>query len=832
MKPERWQKVREVFDAVCEAEDAEERIALVHELCGDDKELQQEVASLLEAADSKGSGLDTPGAGLLGGLLTQALAPAEQHIGPYRLVHLIATGGMGSVYLGERADEQFRMTVAIKLVRYGLADDEGLRRFRHERQTLATLNHPYIARLLDGGVTEGGVPYLVMEYIEGKAIDAFCDENQLSIPDRLTLFLKVCMAVEHAHHNLIIHRDLKPGNIFVTPDGEPKLLDFGIAKALELENTETAAHPLTKQRIMTPHYASPEQIRGEPMTTASDVYSLGVVLYELLTGRRPHVVPRGALHEIERAICEDEPARPSTAVFRTHSVAVEDGARPPASSAGQIGHNRALEPARLRRRLRGDLDAIVLMSLHKQPQERYASVEQFANDIRSHLEGSAILARRISTLNRWWKQVRQHRVALAAVLLVFISLLGGLIGIARARAREMAAAAQARAEAENARVEVDKSREVVHFLKNVLTAGTPADLGPDVTIRSVLDRSSRHVVEEFGDDPEVETAVRTAIAETYIGLGEYDEAEPHLRTALALQQDIHRGDHPDVARSMRNLGHLLYEMRRFEEAERVCREALNMARKLDTAPHEDLATDLNNLGAVLRARGQLDEAEQHLREALRLRRALPGQHGLEIAETLTNIGNLHRVRANLPQAESCARQALALRRAQLQPEDPLVTQALYNLSVVLGAQQRYDEAAETLKELVELTRRRLGPDHPHLANFLNALGGIHFLQEDYAAAEPLLRDCVRIRELRFGPQDHSTIYSQTVWVRCLARLSEFEDAERVLLTAVDSARKAADAALLSRAAAAAKVLYTLWEKPQKAAEYEHMIQDPGPAGSP
>jgi serine/threonine-protein kinase len=832
MNPERWRQVREVFDAVCETEDAGERRTILDAMCGEDAELRREVLTLLAAEDAAPAGLDTPGAGLLGALLVADPAGAGSVVGPYRLVRHIATGGMGSVYLGQRADEQFQLTVAVKIVRRGLADDESLHRFRRERQTLATLNHPYIARLLDGGVTEAGAPYLVMEYIEGLPIDAFCDEHQLSIPDRLSLFLRVCSAVEHAHHNLIIHRDLKPGNIFITSDGDPKLLDFGIAKVLETRPPDAASPPLTQQRIMTPLYASPEQIRGEPMTTASDVYSLGVVLYELLTGRRPHVPTTRALHEIERAICEDEPERPSIAVARAESAEAAPDSDSSAAEGETIGQRRGLDLQRLRRRLRGDLDAIVMMALQKRPRDRYASVEQLANDIRNHLEGSPIAARRISTVHRWWKHVRRYRVVMAAVLIVIASLLGGIIGISRARSREMLAAQQAIAEAENASVEVDKSRSVILFLKNVLAAGSPADLGPDVSIRTVLDRSSKIVKEEFGEDPEVESAVRTSIAETYVALGDFGEAEPHLREALRLQIDIHRGDHPDVARSQRNLCRLLYEMHNLDEARLVCGEALDMSRRLYAGPHEDLATDLNNLGAIHRSLGQLDDAERLLSEALAMRRALPGERDVEIAETLTNLGNLHRVRGEWGPAESMVREALQLRRARLAPDHPLVVQALHNLSVVLASQRQYDEAAASMTELLDTARGRLGPDHPDLGHYLNTLGSIYFMQQKFDAAEPVIRDCVRVRELNFGPQDKSTITSRITWGRCLAQLGRYEEAEKVTLQAVEAARQVEDTDLMSRAASAAGLLYTLWEKPDKAAEFQAMIPQAPVAPAP
>ncbi|HJX28070.1 MAG TPA: serine/threonine-protein kinase, partial [Thermoanaerobaculia bacterium] len=383
--PERWHKVDRVFAEALERT-AAERSAFLDTACAGDAELRKEVEQLI-AADQESTGFleGTPGEilGLAADDRTHGSQEEGRELGPYRLLRKIGSGGMGTVYLARRNDEQYERDVAIKVLRSGLASTQSIHRFIAERQILARLEHPNIARLYDGGSMEDGRPYLVMELIEGVPVDEYCDRHRLTVNQRLTLFQKICAAVQYAHQNLLVHRDLKPGNILVTPEGEPKLLDFGIAKRL---TPETGGGDLDKTRaglrLLTPSYASPEQVRGEAITTASDVYSLGVILYELLTGHRPSQFSAGVPYDIERAICEQEPERPSAALFRPGPPSAEDTA-----------HARRTGPHALARRLRGDLDNIVLMALRKEPQRRYDSAAQLSQDLEKHLRDLPVTAR-------------------------------------------------------------------------------------------------------------------------------------------------------------------------------------------------------------------------------------------------------------------------------------------------------------------------------------------------------------------------------------------------------------------------------------------------------
>ncbi len=442
MNKNQWQQIEKIFYSAMELPPGE-RDDFVGQACAGDEELRQEVRALLAANRDAASFLDSPVAmpphsGTLSPTLvmpqaiSNSTSAAESgiRVGHYRMLREIGRGGMGAVWLAEHADGQFRQQVAIKLLHAGAENEEISRRFRHERQILASLDHPNIARLLDGGTTEDGRPYFVMEHIEGLPIDEYCRQHQLSVDDRLRLFRQVCAAVHYAHQNLVIHRDLKPSNIVVTADGAPKLLDFGIAKLLQPDLAQSY-DTLSGVTPMTPAYASPEQVRGEKLTTASDVYSLGVVLYELLTGRSPYRLKANTFGELMRAMVEQEPERPSTAITRKDD---EPSAAPVTIEP----------PDKLRRRLAGDIDSIALMALHKEPGTRYSSVEQFCEDIRRYLEGLSTIARKGTFGYRAAKYLRRNRIPVAAAALVLLTLISGIF--ATWRQVVIARAAQVRAE--------------------------------------------------------------------------------------------------------------------------------------------------------------------------------------------------------------------------------------------------------------------------------------------------------------------------------------------------------------------------------------------------
>jgi serine/threonine protein kinase/tetratricopeptide (TPR) repeat protein len=413
--PEKWDQVKELFALALER-DAEERSEFLRQACGGDNALRSEIESLLSSFDGAATFLeDCPAADLLP---TQSRAMAGRRIGAYRIVRECGHGGMAVVYLAERADDQYRKRVAIKMLKPGTNKDEILRRFRNERQALAGLDHPNIVRLLDGGSTEEGLPYLIMDYVEGVHIDEYCDTHRLSITERLQLFRTVCLAVQYAHETMVIHRDLKPSNILITKEGVARLLDFGIAKVLNSQWSPDRTLTRTDWRPMTPEYASPEQVKGEPVTNATDVYSLGVLLYQLLTGHRPYRIRSDSPLEIEHFVCDEEPERPSAAVSRIDEKVPPDGSTRTLITPQLVGEARAIRPEDMPRCLRGDLDTIVMKAIRKEPEHRYSSAEAFSKDIERHLSGLPIEARKPTLLYRGGKFVHRHTESLATAIFI------------------------------------------------------------------------------------------------------------------------------------------------------------------------------------------------------------------------------------------------------------------------------------------------------------------------------------------------------------------------------------------------------------------------------
>ena len=431
MTPERWAQIRQIFDGALERSEVD-RAAYLRVVCARDDDLRREVESLLASHDSAGDFLDKPAANLAGsgqtlissGIDIQEYPPGHR-VGAYELQKCIGRGGMGSVWLATRSDNEFKKKVAIKLVKRGMDTQEILRRFRLERQVLAGLTHSNIAALIDGGSTPDGLPYLVMEYVDGIRIDRYCEQHKSTITERLKLFRDVCAAVQYAHGNLVVHRDLKAGNILVTADGTPKLLDFGIAKLIRTEfDTLAAAETRPELRPMTLDYASPEQVRGEPITTATDVYSLGVLLYKLLTGKSPYGLAARSDSALRKAICEQEPLKPSAVVLTDEKAVI-----PEATQKIDVAHEETRDKARrrLKKKLAGDLDMIVLMALRKEPLRRYASVEQFSGDIRRYLEGRPVIARSDTFGYRAARFIRRNVVAVAAATVAALTLFGATI---------------------------------------------------------------------------------------------------------------------------------------------------------------------------------------------------------------------------------------------------------------------------------------------------------------------------------------------------------------------------------------------------------------------
>jgi len=516
----------------------------------------------------------------------------ERRIGPYKLIREIGRGGMGTVYLAVRADDEFQKRVAIKIVKRGMDSDAIVRRFRRERQILAYLDHPNIARLLDGGTTEDHLPYFVMEYVEGLRLYEYADTHKLNTAERLKLFQTVCSAVHYAHQNLIVHRDLKPGNILVTADGTAKLLDFGIAKLLNPEMSADVIDPTaTAIRLMTPEYASPEQVRGEPITTASDVYALGVVLYELLTGHRPYVIRDRSPIEIMRVVCEEEPQKPSTAVTRVIQDPRTTGEfSVPTATPESVSKPREGEPDKLRRRLSGDLDNIVMKALAKEPQRRYASVEQFSEDIQRHLDGLPVIARSDTFGYRTSRFIRRHKAGAIAAGLVFVSLVAGIAGTAW----------QAR-NAKHQRAIAERRFNEVRSLANAFMFGLDAkikDLPGSTDARQFLVTKSLEYLDRLAQEASGDLSLQRELAAAYEKVG-----------------DVQGGD------LFASMGNSTGALESYMKAHAI-REAIAAADPSSVEYKLDLANSHDNLGSVLTDRGDKQQALDHFRNAMAIREAL------------------------------------------------------------------------------------------------------------------------------------------------------------------------------------------------------------------
>lgn len=709
------------------------RDAWLKETCGDDDGLLNEVRELL-AAHGRADGILEAD---LGRLRAEAAgeAPSERRIGRYRVLRELGRGGMGVVYLGERDDGQFRRLVAIKVLRAGPDADELRARFVAERQILASLDHPNIAQLLDAGVTDGQLPYLVMEYVDGLPITTYCDRHRMDVPARLRLFQDVCAAAHHAHRNLVVHRDLKPGNILVTESGHVKLLDFGIAK-LQNPGLSGVPFPVTRSslRVMTPEYASPEQIRGEPLSTTSDVYSLGVVLYELLAGCRPREFDSVDAGEVARRLTEQDTTRPSTA-----------------ASLGAVADTRATTPERLRRTLRGDLDAIVLMALRTEPSRRYGSADLLREDVHRHLEGLPVLAHRGSRRYYMAKFLRRHRTAAAVAALAALSLLSGAgialwqASIARAE-RDQAEVARGRAEQA-----LTESEAVTSFLVRLFEASDPAEsAGNDVTALDLLRRGVGRV-DGLSDQPMVQARILDAVGRVYRSMGRPADARTVIERALAIRRAELGADDAEVARTLVLLADVIRRQGRYAEAEARSREALAIQERTLGPTHPDVAATLIQLSSLAIYRGDHEGAEQLSRRALLIREAQPVADDSLVAISLVHLASVIRRVGRYDEAEADLRRAVALTRQRFGAEHPATAFPMRHLAYLLGDLGRLDEAEDLLRRVLAIQRRTAGPDHPAYGYLLGDLANVLSRRGQHRAAIGMFQDEIELLQRVFGP---------------------------------------------------------------------------------
>lgn len=840
--PERWSRLGSLFSEAIELPAAEHE-AFIASRCAGDAGMADELRALLDA-DASGAPED-----FLRGVVASAAnalvhdaptgAPARtapatgQRFGPWEVVRWLGEGGMGSVHLAVRADGAFEAQAAIKLVRGGLAGPMLARRFLSERQILASLQHPGIARLLDGGTTDDGLPYLVMEYVEGVPITAWCDQHTLTVKQRCRLFVEVCDAVGYAHRQLVVHRDIKPSNILVTPEGRAKLLDFGIATLADVVDQESEERTTLALRLMTPAYASPEQVRGERAGVASDVYALGVLLYELLAGRLPLDTRGLAPVELERRVVHEVP--------------------PPASSVA---------PETVRRHVRGDLDAILSRALRKEPGERYASVDALVDDLRRHLDGRPITARRDEWSYRAGRLLRRHAgAALAGATIVILLAVVGISSTIQARAlaleRDRAEAGRRSAEA------------VSDFMVGVFEISDPNESqGNAVTARALLDSGALRLERDLADQPETRAQLALTMARAYRNLGLMEKSRPLVDSSVAIRRRLFRDGHAQIAYAvleqavqhydegeyeeaiplyeeairgferasprddeayvdaLQGLGTSYDALRRLPEADSIARMVLALNRRMHTPPHAGIALAHLDLAATLRHQGRFAEALEHNRESVAQLRAAPDVNALDLAnalnhevstlrgmdrsaealplveeaigiqkrvhgaphaETAASLGNLSGLLQELgrfDESERARRESLAILRSVFGDAHPYVAGTVQSLAGVLVSAGKLAESERTYREALALHRAAYPKGHPSLGFPLTGLGRVMLMRDRPDAALPYLREAYDTRKAAL-PEGHWHVAASGLDLgRSLTMLKRYDEAETVLAEAL------------------------------------------------
>ena len=742
MNPQRWQRLEALFLRLEELDHGAQE-ALLEAECGDDPELRRELEGMLQQV--KRDATDDWIGDSVKSVLPRNLDRVPERLGRYRVTGEIGRGGLATVLAAERDDQEYRQRVAIKLIRRGLDTDDILMRLRQERQILARLQHPNIAQLIDGGSTEDGRPFVVMEYIEGQPIDTFC--RPLPLRDRLQLFVTVCEAVQYAHRNLVIHRDIKPANILVTADGQPKLLDFGIAKLLHpgQHDAEQAAHTAAGVRLLTPEYASPEQIRGEPLTTASDVYSLGVLLYELLTGDRPFRRPSRDLRGWGGTIRDQPLQRPSSRI-RSRGLNAEAKSR---------SHGRDVKA------VAGDLDNIVLMALRQEPERRYGSVEQLAEDVRRHLQDLPVRARADTLGYRLSKFVRRHRLpvaiaSLSAVLLIAIS----LVAVRQAQLANRGRLA---------------SEQLSELMVDLFEMPDPGEArGNTVTAREILDRGAEQIPGELEDQPEVQALFMDTIGRVYKNLGLYDRAGELFVGAV----DLRRDDEPLAqAESQNHLGEIRFLQGQFDEAEALFQQSLQLRRQALGEDRPELAESYTNLGASSFVRRDFTTAERLWTQALELRQRHLGDHG-DLAELHDNLAALREVQGQPTEAESHLRQALDLHARHHGPTHYETLRTVANLAALLHSQGDLEAAEPLYRRAREGQIQVLGADHPQVAKSSTNLAALLMRRGRLDEAETLLEEALSVLRQKLGGGHFETTYPMIHLADLLARRDEASSQDR------------------------------------------------------
>jgi non-specific serine/threonine protein kinase/serine/threonine-protein kinase len=787
----------EIFHEALARRKPEERAAYLEEVCGGDAALRASVEALLQADVGATGFLDRPPDPAATVDLPHSESPGMV-IGPYKLLQEIAEGGFGVVFLAEQ-QQPLRRKVALKIIKPGMDTRQVVARFEAERQALALMDHPNIARVLDGGETALGRPYFVMELVDGVPITDFCDRNHLTVRRRLEIFVGVCQAVQHAHQKGIIHRDLKPSNILVArQDDRPvvKVIDFGVAKAMGQKLTERTLFTDAAQIVGTPLYMSPEQadLGGLDIDTRADIYALGVLLYELLTGTTPFDRDRlrkMALDEVRRIIREEEPARPSARMStlgeRSETVSV----------------NRQSDPKRLVRLFRRELDWIVMNCLERDRTRRYETANGLARDVQRYLNDEPVEACPPSPAYRLRKFALAHRrllgVAAAFTLILAAATVVSTHQAVRAKLAESATGLErdkALAEKERADKQVAIARAVNDFLQkdllgqaDIANQAAGKERNKNITVRELLDRAAQGIEARFQGQGQTEAAVRLTLGTAYRGLGEYPEAQKHLDRSLLLRERELGPNHPATLESLQALAGLNSDRGQYAEAERLYQQVLGSRRANLGPDHPDTLQTLNDLGDAYTYRGRYQDAERLLKQVLERRQARLGPDHLGTLQTMQSLASLYCRRTEYDAAGRFGKRAMDGFRDKLGVDHPDTLEATSMLALIYTSQNRFDEAERLYTEVVEVYRAKLGPDHPDSLDATQNLADLHYYRKLYDRAIALHKPVLKARQARLGADHPNTLSSLNSLALCYYELGQFDQAEPLLKQVIDIDRR-------------------------------------------
>lgn len=777
MQKKQWRKIEAIIDKAITLS-GNERDDYIREVCEGDKRLLTDVYEILKAMEkSEESDFLSSLSSDHEQIMTELLATSKDYyenwigksVGSFEITDILGTGGMSIIFKAERTQGPFSQVVAIKLLQKELQSPETIQRFHIEQEILAGLKHPNIAQLYDGGVTHEGIPYLIMEYIDGISIDEYCNKYRRSIDERLQLFCDVCSAVQHAHSNLIIHRDLKADNILVTSDGVVKVLDFGIAKFLDPTLSEHALlETRPGQKLWTPQYAAPEQVKDQAPTTATDIYALGILLHKLLTDTYPLDLRNKKITEIEQTIIHDVPVKPSEAINRL-------------GNTDEICSARRMAEDELRKKLSGDLDEVVLKAIRKDPDYRYASVGQFMDDIDRYDQGFPLIAPKDTARYRLSKFVKRHKAVLISIGAVLV-LTGTIIGYYTY---------QLRIRTHEAEIGEQKARKTMQVLVGIFRGADPTyQPGKDVTAREVLEKGTAYIRNEIGDQPEIRASLLDAVGGIYKNLGEFEEAGPVLHEALEIRRELYPDKHIDLAGSMHNwadynmltgnydqaiayfqqagemykslnenrkyalsimeLGWVFYEIGKYHKADSLVAGALEINLQELGPEHPEVARGYHYLGWIQNAMGRYDTSDSLFRQALDIRKNVYDDNHPLTAQTMQSLGRILYNMGKYEAAEQMEKQALAVQRNVLENDHPEVATTLNILGLVKVRQQNYDEAEALFLEAIDIRRRKFGNDHPDVLKSRNDLATVYFYKKDYNRASKEFKKVVEFNKTLLG----------------------------------------------------------------------------------